>query len=378
MTQDGYAIPSLFEPAPAGESVILNMSRRLICQTLLPLCPAKTYESTLNTSSEYSEPQEDTSPTEPKTEAEEYPEWGWPTPKPQDPCQRYYWFEVCNCKKTMKTRGCNKLSCTGCADTLRTRRKLSIRNRFEAARGFRPVLYTIFTVPKHLREKASDPKTWRKWRLAIAGVLKRRFGMDWGVERTDPAGKCKQSEKSGESCVCPKCSRWHPHMNFLWVQKGTGRNRPFITPAQMKYLKRRWAHIIGQTPGKPINIRHAYCKGDRDNEADVRRLNHWYSYMARTWADWQKSVRKHLRLNWYGAPQPEKKPKRECFCGDCGGDYVRWSTNNVEEAKFLATLDVRELWVALSNKNISEGTNGKRSWGGNRSRKRHHGEDLQE
>ena len=306
--------------------------------------------------------------TSPEASGDVY--WGWPTPKPQEECEKVFWFKACHCKKVAKTRGCNKLSCPGCAQHLRLRRKMSIRGRFEAARGNRPVLYTIFTVPKELREKAADPKVWRDWRRKLGAVLKKRFGMDFAVERTDPAGKCKASERSGESCVCPKCSRWHPHMNFLWVQKPTGRHRPFITPAQMAYLKRRWAFIIGREPGKPINIRHAYCKGDRDNDQDVRRLHHWYSYMARTWADWQKSVGKHLRINWYGAPKAEVKPEKECYCPDCKIDYVVWRTSDVEEAKYLQKLEPMALWCSISNRIIAERKHGRPRWGGGRRRKR--------
>lgn len=321
----------VIEAAPAAESVMSNTSRRDVCQSESSNCPADTCKGQNSLF-----------------------EAGWPRPNPQEPCKPSYAARACHCSKRVKRRGCCRQSCPDCGAVkgpLRIRRKVAIRKRFEKARNGRPLLYTIFTVPPELRHKAADPAVWRRWRKAIWAVLRRKFGGEFACERTDPAGKCKRANESGERCACAKCSRWHPHLNFLWVQRPTGSFRPFIAKDRLAYLGRAWGRIIGAT--RTVNIRHAYCEPDRD-KAGAARAAHWYSYMARVWADWAKAVPGHVNVRWLGKfPRKIDAPKA-AYCDKCGHDFVCWRTNSFEEAEYLATLEPRELWVSISNRIIGQ------------------------
>jgi len=188
---------------------------------------------------------------------------------------------------------------------------LAIRDRFEGPHGRRrrPANYTVLTVPPELRAAAADASTWRKWRRLIWKYLKKNHGGLFAVERTDPAG-----DKAHE--------KWHPHLNLLWVQRDGF--RPFI---DVEALKAEWGRIMG-AERLPV-AHHAF--------SDVpARLNHWYSYMGRTWPDWQGAVRLHPSVRWLG--KYPKKPPPEKNCRSCGGAVVFVSGLDRKGADELAAL----------------------------------------
>lgn len=249
-----------------------------------------------------------------------------PTPAPAEPCTPSWSTGACGCESWAFEAGCSRLSCRGCEEKLRTRRMLEIRRRFEgpAGRNGKPVLYTVLTVPPELRARAADPDTWRKWRRAAWKAMKLRFGGLFAVERTDPCG-----DRAPD--------KWHPHLNFLWVQvDGT---KPFINVAE---LAEAWREIIGSY--RRPSIHHAY-------DEHPARLQHWYWYMGRTWPDWHGSVKRHLSVRWMGK-FPTKIPK-PTNCEDCGQPFVFVTGLDRKAAEELAALGPWHVQLEWEKREIS-------------------------
>lgn len=266
-------------------------------------------------------------------------EAGWPVPAPQEGCGGGKWMiRVCRCRAKKYIQACSNLSCGDCEDILRARRAASIRDRFEGARAGRPVLYTVFTVPLELRAAASDPKTWAKWRKAIWKVLRREWGGQFGVQRTDPAGKCAEADRTGELCDCAECRRFHPHLNFLWVQRDGF--RPWI---DLERLRASWAAIIGAEG--PVVLWTNYSTASR-------RLGHWYWYMGRTWPEWVRSVPDHMRVVWYG--EYPRKQKRPSGCDRCGEAFWFWCCGTEAAADELLEMGPERLWEWVQSEEVAK------------------------
>lgn len=233
----------------------------------------------------------------------------WPKPSTPTTCTKTWLVAICGAKVRRFEIGCHKGSCWVCEDDLRQRGALAVKGRFTPHLRGRDVRYDVLTVPEHRRLAAADWKTWAKWTKAIMAYLQGKLGMVWAVVRTDPAGKCRDAEVSGLYCDCSKCSKWHPHLNVLWVRKGSG----WLSETQLLDLKLEWARIIGaeiiwkdDAPFPIVNVWGDYAKdpgSTKDREEKARRegyLWHLYSYMARKWPAWQKSARRYLWIRWYG------------------------------------------------------------------------------
>jgi hypothetical protein len=244
----------------------------------------------------------------------------WPTPAPAEPCVPAWATGACGCRTWAYEAGCHRLSCSACEDGLRIRRTQAIKARFEGpnGRGKKPVIYTIFTVPPELRAAAADPKTWTKWRRAIWKAMKKKFGGLFAVERTDPCGDRNPS-------------LWHPHLNFLWVQRDG-----FSPYLDRDALAAEWAAVIGSE--REIDFHTKY--------SDFwPRLQHWYSYMGRTFPDWQGSVRRHLGVRWLGKYPKKVPPEKSCV--ECGEDFVfvtGLDRKGAEELAALGPFAVRLEW----------------------------------
>ena len=244
------------------------------------------------------------------------PSEDWPTPAAAEPCAEEWGVVACGCEARTVEIGCNRLRCGRCADFLRRRRAAAIAERIERGRTAtghsRAVLYTVFTVPLHRRKAAADGATWSRWRRKMWRFLRKRFGGAFAVERTDPAGDKRPDV-------------WHPHLNFLWVQKDGF--RPFLAE---KELRAEWARIVG---AEVVDVHHAFAVGEGE-EVEKKRA-HWYSYMGRTWAPWVGSVRRHLTVRWLG-DYPRKKPEAEHVCPKCGEGYGCMRLGTREAADALA------------------------------------------
>jgi hypothetical protein len=180
----------------------------------------------------------------------------------------------------------------------------------ERKRRGRAVIYTVFTVPPALRERAADPKVWKSWRKKIWKYLGAVHGAVYGYERTDPAGDSEPT-------------LWHPHMNFLWVQRDGF--RPFL---DVDALRAEWARIIGAKT--EVDIWSQYAK---DGDAEYRL--HLYSYMGRTWPDWVRAVPHGQRLIQLGRVE-KAPPKEKPHCEECGSRFRKMKCDTFEEAKAWA------------------------------------------
>lgn len=295
---------------------------------------------------------------------------GWPLPSPQEPCTPLWMVVHCLCKATLKLCGCNALDCRGCQFFLRNRRSMTIYDRMEAVAAKKAAIYTVLTVPEEKRREAADPKTWTRWRREIWKWLKREHGGLFAVERTDPAGKCEKAQAwerigfdaylelrkphteeetakladtirqaAAFTCSCDHCTKWHPHLNLLWVQRDGW--SPYIDADKMRAA---WAGILGLAPTvnvfgqvEPayVEIFTQYAAGDSEGAKSQRW--HWYRYIGRTWADWRASVPKHLNVRWLGTYPKAVKDDDELpeVCEKCGATFEQISFGTLEAAATL-------------------------------------------
>ncbi len=246
----------------------------------------------------------------------------------------YRAVKACGCGAAAVRDHCDKKSCghNYCSDRNRKRRASDIEDRMEHSRRGRALIYTVFTVPPSRREAAAERVTlrprhkkdgtiepreewrWKGWLAELVEYLKEELGLDYAVERSDPAG--------GEHP-----DRWHPHVNLLWVRKN---GHGYLSPEELGLLKARWKEIIGEDPERPISIWTAFAQ-----DANVARRRHWYSYQGRTWPAWEEKFPYHCRVKWLG--KPAKAPDRETdpCCPKCQLEVAVVRTGTPEAAAEL-------------------------------------------
>jgi hypothetical protein len=173
----------------------------------------------------------------------------------------------------------------------------------------RDLCYTVSTVPEELRQAAAHFPTWARWTKRYLKLLQDRLGLAWGWVRTDPAGKCAEAERSGEYCDCTRCSKWHPHLNLLWVRKD---GRGALTEYELWLIKSLWAEVIGAPHAwdgdyvRPVvSVWHKWVPDPSTLEgkaakAAENKLWHLYLYQGRKWPAWQKAAKKFLRIRPVG------------------------------------------------------------------------------
>ena len=241
----------------------------------------------------------------------------------------------CRCGVSAVRDHCDDKNCEHnyCSDKNRSRRARDIEDKFEAGRRGRCVIYSVFTVPPALRQAAGEKVRlrarkkkdgtletrevwrWQLWLEELLEGLKGTFGLEYAVERSDPAGDDRD--------------RWHPHINLLWVREDGG---GFIEEGQLEALKSEWKAIIGEKEENPISVHTAYAA-----PRDEARRRHWYSYMGRTWPGWEEEFPYHCRLKWLG--RPAKRPERdlETHCPKCEAEVVVIKCGSEEAAELLAS-----------------------------------------
>lgn len=241
---------------------------------------------------------------------QEAPGFDWPRPSAPQTCEER--LGVAFCGKTVRKyrQGCSRGDCWGCEDHLRTRQAAKFKGESITPHlAGRDLCYTVLTTPEHLRQAAAHYPTWAKWVKTFLKALEARLGMAWGVLRSDPAGKCKEAERLGRYCDCSKCSKWHPHVNLLWVRKGGSGE---LSDYELWLMKSLWAEAIGAAHvwdgnrPRPMVVVHHYYKADpstlkgKEKERAEGCLWKWYSYQGRKWPAWQKTAKKFLRIRWVG------------------------------------------------------------------------------
>ncbi|MBA7544723.1 hypothetical protein ES705_37084 [subsurface metagenome] len=226
------------------------------------------------------------------------------------------WISVkCDCNngqpRPLQIGGCMNENCIDCSEAIKLRRRRKVLRKLNAKRYTSPVMYTVFTVPLDVRKRALSSKTWSYWRECIVEVLKRDYGLRYGVESSHPIGDDENI--------------FHPHMNFLWIQKAE-----FMHKLNLRKLQASWKKII-------------------KTEKEVEKIdiyNHWYKnrykiihlvgYVVRAFPGWK--FWRGQATRWYGEFPREKDIDYESYdpddwiCPDCGKkiefielihDYVR-------------------------------------------------------
>lgn len=206
-------------------------------------------------------------------------------------CEPKWAVYRCACKARPVPEGaCMNADCDTCAEYTGARRARNAWEKFDHGRAGRPVCYTVLTVPPWLREEAARLSTWKLWRKKLVAYLKKRWGLDYGVEWSQPTGDNKDF--------------FHPHINLLWVVKNG-----FRTFIDVGELRAAWGKIIGSKA--KVVIHHQYVPGRQ-----LQKILHRFRYVFRAftgWAFWMGNVK------WYGNwPKPKKEDKRDRSCGRCG------------------------------------------------------------
>jgi len=160
----------------------------------------------------------------------------------------------------------------------------------EAGRDGRAVLYTVLTVPPAQRDRFRERKPWRRTLRRFWAILKRDFGALFGAECSHPAG-----DEDPDA--------FHPHANFLWVQRQGF--RPYI---DVDALRRAWAKILGV---EVVDVHHQYLP-------DVSRIIHRCRYVTRTWPGWGSWLGS---MRWYGC-YPKDPARSRAVCLDCGMPFL--------------------------------------------------------
>lgn len=212
---------------------------------------------------------------------------------PPTKCDPKYIVLQCKCSRTIVPSTCMSLDCLGCKDHVGKRRARSVARRLigynHSVRKYhhgKPVIYTVLTVPKEIRERFYlNHDAWRKARKKLWYVLKNYFGGKFGVEATHPSGDKNPNV-------------FHPHLNFLWIQR-----RGFRAFIDVDRLRAEWQKILD------VDTADVYSQ----YSSDVRRIMHWSKYVTRVFPgnhQWTGPLR------WFGK-YPKIKIVRECHCDEC-------------------------------------------------------------
>jgi hypothetical protein len=210
-------------------------------------------------------------------------------------CTPRYAVLECGCGRRVVPQSCHRLDCLTCAKDIGLRRSNSLFNRITTHptpiqhqyKHYRSqvVIYTVFTVPESIRDKFKEPRYWQRARKEIWRCLRADYGGLYGVEVSHPIGD-----------EAP--TKFHPHLNFLWVQRDG--YRPYI---DVTGLRMRWAQILGV---QSADVHSQYS----DSHYLIR---HWTNYVTRTFPGyhwWTGPVR------WYGHYPIMKRVIS--LCPDCG------------------------------------------------------------
>ena len=235
-------------------------------------------------------------------------------------CELKYTVLQHDCGRDIVPSTCMNRDCVPCAPHVGRKRSESIFRRLYRPTQYqhrkntlKTVIYTIFTIPMEHREKYLDKKKWSLLRGRVWKMLKNKFGGLYGVEISHPHGDKKPT-------------LFHPHLNFLWVQRNG--YRPFIPTEN---LRDSFAQLVGT---ETVNVRTQYSHW-------VRQIKHWCNYTSRTFPGnsvWTGPIR------WFGT-YPRGAKKVEARCPRCGSYYKRigwiskWQVDQYYEKDWITGCD---------------------------------------
>lgn len=235
-------------------------------------------------------------------------------------CDPKYIVLQCNCGRQIVPSTCMSRDCVPCAPHVGRKRSETVFRRLmqptpsiHGKKEYRSVIYTIFTIPIELRYKYLDKKRWSLLRGRVWKMLKAKFGGLYGVEISHPHGDKKPT-------------LFHPHFNFLWVQRNGYRG--FIPTEN---LRDSFAQLVGT---ETVNVRTQYSKW-------VRQIKHWCNYTCRTFPGnhaWTGPMR------WYGT-YPRDIKKVDVKCPECGcyfkriGWIPKWLVDQYYEKDWITGID---------------------------------------
>lgn len=275
-------------------------------------------------------------------------EFSYPRRGPRSNCGApFKAVKACGCGCAAVRDHCDDKNCEHnyCANVNRRRRGRDIEEKFEAGRRGRDITYGVFTVPPRRRQAAGEkvklrprrkkdgtlePREvfrWQLWLSELIEGLKGCIGLEYCVERSDPAGEDRE--------------RWHPHLNLLWV---THDGRGYVDDDMLEAIKSEWKRIIGVREEEPVSV-HVRFVTDRArpghpiqalNYSPGKRRGHLYSYMGRTWPGWEEEFPYHCRVKWFGRPAPAPDRTPDPCCEKCGLEVAVVRTGSEEAAAELA------------------------------------------
>lgn len=219
-----------------------------------------------------------------------------PPKLPPKACIPKYVVTQCGCGRKIVPSTCMSLDCTVCREHVGRRRADSVVRRLKFHK-FKPVIYTVFTVPLSARERFYDKREWQKVRLKIWKVLKQKFGARYAYEASHPVGA--PVVEKGDIIADTDGQIFHPHLNFLWIQFNGW--SPFV---DVEMLKKEWAKVLG--------VEEAVVWTNYSGSPG--RVVKWAKYVSRTFPGmhtWTGPAR------WYGRYPKARKPA-PAMCIDCG------------------------------------------------------------
>ena len=218
----------------------------------------------------------------------------------------------CGCKTHTVSMRCAREDCVPCAAgpkddigreqkakgyTARRRGRNAGRRILHNLSG-RPLLHTVFTVPKELRGRAWDRDWWRGRLLALRRYLKKCWGLDWALASNHPHG-----DRDGPE-------RFKPHLHLLWVRKPhVAGLSGFVDLEALRLLRWRWREILGWE-GATTVVHHNYI--NPDGEAHDAQVQHRIQYLLRPFPGWSSWRGQSSR--WWGKMKPTPVE-----CAACGG-----------------------------------------------------------
>lgn len=192
-----------------------------------------------------------------------------------------------------------KRTCRECGPAIGKRRASRVRQRLEAgttsASGRKKaIIYTIFTIPPALRSRCRDRKEWRKLVKKAWLVLKNHYGAEYALECSHPVGD--------------KSTEFHPHANFLWVQRDGF--KPFIDVALLRKL---WQAVL-ETYGT-VDIWTSY----QSPKATEKERKHRYRYVTRIFHEYTSWIGS---MRWYGKYPKVRYHEEPKTCPRCHEVYL--------------------------------------------------------